>query len=93
MRLEGFLSLGRSLIEQAITSPDICPLCLQPKPWELLKQELQVRIDKLKESKQKYDRALKSTKHHKSQLWRFHKGREPTASKRYKCWPQRRVQK
>lgn len=55
IKLEHFLSLGSKTIEDALTPPDSCPLCLQPKPWEDLKEELQTRIEKLQQSKQSYE--------------------------------------
>jgi ABC-type Mn2+/Zn2+ transport system ATPase subunit len=58
LRVEGFLSQGKSLIDHVTTTPDICPFCLQPKSWDFLKRELQSRIDKFKEIKDKYDAAL-----------------------------------
>jgi len=57
IKLEGFLSLGKKAIEDGLAPLDMCPLCLQPKPWDLLKTDLEVRIAKLHESKQRYEAA------------------------------------
>jgi len=57
-KLEDLLSRGKEAIEAHLVPDDTCPLCLQPKPWDLLRQELQDRIAKLQESKGHYDVAL-----------------------------------
>jgi hypothetical protein len=44
-------------IKEGLTPLDTCPLCLQPKPWESLRKELEARILKLKDSKEEADAA------------------------------------
>jgi hypothetical protein len=57
IRLETLLSLGENAIQKGLTEIDTCPLCLQPKLWTTLQEEITLRIAKLKESKKKADRA------------------------------------
>lgn len=58
IRLETLLTLGEKTLNEGLAAIDTCPLCLQPKSWASLRQELQARILKLKESKRKADAAL-----------------------------------
>jgi hypothetical protein len=55
LKLENFLASGERAIRERLVPADTCPLCLQPKSWASLREELEVRIGKLKESKKKYD--------------------------------------
>ena len=55
LKLESFLVSGERAIRERLVPADTCPLCLQPKPWALLREELELRIGKLKENKKKYD--------------------------------------
>jgi RecF/RecN/SMC family protein len=57
IRLETFLTLGEKAINESLADADTCPLCLQSKPWPLLREELKGRIAKLRESKKKADAA------------------------------------
>jgi hypothetical protein len=57
IRLETLLALGENAIKEHLTEIDTCPLCLQPKPWATLREEIAQRIGKLKESKKKADAA------------------------------------
>jgi hypothetical protein len=57
IRLETLLALGENAIKESLTAADTCPLCLQPKPWGILREEIKTRITKLKESKKKADAA------------------------------------
>jgi hypothetical protein len=57
IKLETLLSLGIKTIEGGLTPTDSCPLCLQTKPWEQLRKELENRIEKLQQSKLKYQAA------------------------------------
>ncbi len=58
IKLESFLSMGANAIENRLSAPDTCPLCLQPIPWSSLKSAVANRIQKLLESKKKYSRAF-----------------------------------
>jgi hypothetical protein len=57
IRLETLLALGENAIKQRLTEIDTCPLCLQPKPWATLREEITLRVAKLRESKKKADAA------------------------------------
>src|SRR6267142_436191 len=57
IRLETLLTLGERALKEGLTALDTCPLCLQPKSWASLRKELEARILKLRESKQKADKA------------------------------------
>jgi hypothetical protein len=57
IRLEAFLTLGEKAINENLAAVNTCPLCLQSKPWALLRGELRDRIAKLRESKRKADAA------------------------------------
>ena len=57
VRLETLLAYGENAIKERLTEPDTCPLCLQPKPWAMLRAEISSRMAKLKESKKKGDAA------------------------------------
>jgi recombinational DNA repair ATPase RecF len=58
VKLAGLLSQGMKAIEDHLVPSDTCPLCLQPKNWESLKQELGDRISRLQESKRLSDHAF-----------------------------------
>jgi hypothetical protein len=58
IRLETLLGLGENSIKEGLTEIDTCPLCLQPKSWVALREEIAVRIAKLKESKKKADQVF-----------------------------------
>src|SRR6267378_4461704 len=58
LKLVSFLSSGKQAIEAQLVPGDTCPLCLQPKDWDILKRELEDRIAKLQESKLQYDAAF-----------------------------------
>jgi hypothetical protein len=58
VKLEGFLSLGRKVLEEGLAEHDACPFCGQHKSLEELKREVNSRLTKLRESKQKYDVTL-----------------------------------
>ncbi len=58
VKVEGFLSLGRKVLEEGLAEPNACPLCGQTKNLEELKRELDARLTKLRESKQKYETTL-----------------------------------
>jgi hypothetical protein len=55
IKLESFLSQGKKAIDDCLVATDLCPLCLQPKPWSSLKSELEVRITRLEESKKRFE--------------------------------------
>jgi hypothetical protein len=55
LKLESFLTSGERAIRERLVPADRCPLCLQPKPWASLRDEIEARLGKLKESKKKYD--------------------------------------
>jgi uncharacterized coiled-coil DUF342 family protein len=79
IKLEEFLSSGRSAIEEGLVESGSCPLCLQNVDWDALKHQLSVRIAKLQESKRKFSATLLkkaaveshlSTAHHKAEAVR-----------------------
>ena len=55
--LDSLLTAGKKTLDESITPVDFCPLCLQPKPWDELKAELLIRIEKLSGIKEKNDAA------------------------------------
>jgi recombinational DNA repair ATPase RecF len=58
IKLAELLSHGKQAVEGHLVADDMCPLCLQPKNWESLKNELEDRISKLQESKRQNDIAF-----------------------------------
>lgn len=58
IKLESLLSQGKTVIDAGLAEPDTCPLCLQPKSFKELSAELSLRLDKLRESKRKYQDAV-----------------------------------
>jgi len=58
-KLEELLSRGMEAIDARLVPNDTCPLCLQPKAWDLLRKELEERIGRLQESKELYDTAFR----------------------------------
>ena len=57
VKLVEFLTQGKQAIDDHLVPDDTCPLCLQTKAWDSLRQELGDRIAKLQESKRQYDAA------------------------------------
>ncbi len=58
IKLEGFLALGKKTVDEGLGDEGVCPLCEQPKSHEELREQLRVRLEKLRESRKKSDAAL-----------------------------------
>lgn len=58
LKIEQFLSQSKRILDEWLTDVDICPLCLQPKNWQELKQAVSDRLRDVQESKFKHDLAV-----------------------------------